>query len=1076
MANRMMNKTRFWKMIYMTRTRDEGVLSIKKVEEDKMNKMTIRKKVMLLVAAGMAMQSMGLTVYAKEITEPTDFTSTVKQTQSKEDVLADAILQAQDAVKSKKALLLEAQAELDKVQPKYDVTKQAYEQASYKYNQMESSVNSAVLDAMKSNLQDIKNKKKDLDQVALEKANAEKAKKEAEDTYNKAVSDLEKAQKSYDEAVKNVSDSSFKEDVEKAKQAIEDAKNAVMQAQIELNDAKTQQEELSSKVSECEAALSDAQNKLQEALDAKVDAENTLTSLQQQLSEANGKDNSEKIQVIQNEIQNLELEVNNYNSKIESINSEVATLQSSLSKAQMDLDIAKSKVEEAKSNYDTKVEEQNEAQAKMDEMEEQATLKDGEIAKLQEAVELARTKFEEAKAKFDAESSQLNDKKAAVEAAQKKLESLNDAYQDALNQWNQGSYGYFKSIHAEYPLYMMEDENLTNKNNLYECKLGADTDPTNLDNMIATIDYIKQCNALRKQNGLNELKVDLSLVVIAQIDASGNIAQLEHNSKWTHLGLYNCGENIAYGPKYYNPFKGWYDSEYKLYQDAIASGKYPNLENMTSMEVYSTWPDLWEKIGHYYNILDERYNYTGFALGQTVKVNPGCNDYSQTFGLTGSDYTMTVDEYEKSLTSYVNGLKDVFKQHEQALEEYTKANEELLKAQKEMATYKTVEEAQQTYLKALDDLSNGQAEFNTFMNGYLAQQKNLEQAKANVQTALDAIDLAKSQQEAIENQIHDLNSSISNKMDALSATKESAAQAQKSIQDKEAEIQKLNQSKLDVDKIKANISKQESIVKDKTDAWQLALNEVDNRQSELESAEKDLNNQLVVVDEKKGVLKDKEIEFNKREEDYQNLLKLNQNVNDAFANLENAKNAVVKAETVKTDLATKVKKLEKALDQLTMEYTKLNSEKDKVDSLVACYNNLKEKKLDTEVLTIDGYESICTLLKQYKAALLDLNEKKQVYQEVKDKFDVLNTAYQKAKADYDQAIIQETNVNNDLKKHLEESKKEVEKKQNDTKQSSSVNTGVQTAIASLSMTTVLGAAGAVVATRKLSRKEKHAKK
>lgn len=1063
-------------MIYMTRTRDEGVLSIKKVEEDKMNKMTIRKKVMLLVAAGMAMQSMGVTAYAKEITEPTDFMSTVKQTQSKEDVLADAILQAQDAVKSKKALLLEAQAELDKVQPKYDVTKQAYEQASYKYNQMESSVNSAVLDAMKSNLQDIKNKKKDLDQVALEKANAEKAKKEAEDTYNKAASELEKAQKIYDEAVQNLDDVSFKENVEKAKQAIDEAKTAVMQAQTELNDAKTQQEELSAKVLECETALSDAQNKLQESLDAKANAENTLASLQQQLSEANGKDNSEQIQGIQNEIQNLELEINNYNSKIESMNSEIAALQSSLSKAQMDLDVAKSNVEDAVSNYDTKVEEQNKAQADMDEMEEQATLKDGEIAKLQEAVELARTKFEEAKAKFDAESSQLNDKKAAVEAAQKKLESLNDAYQDALNQWNQGSYGYFKSIHAEYPLYMMEDENLTNKDNLYECKLGVDTDPTNLDNMIATIDYIKQCNALRKQNGLNELKVDLSLVVIAQIDASGNIAQLEHNSKWTHLGLYNCGENIAYGPKYYNPFKGWYDSEYKSYQDAIASGKYPNLENMTSMEVYSTWPDLWEKIGHYYNILDERYNYTGFALGQTVKVNPGCNDYSQTFGFTGSDYTMTVDEYEKSLTSYVNGLKDVFKQHEQALEEYTKANEELLKAQKEMATYKTVEEAQQTYLKALDDLSNGKAEFNTFMNGYLAQQKNLEQAKANVQTALDAIDLAKSQQENIENQIHDLDSFISNKMDELSATKELAAKAKKSILDKEAEIQKLNQSKLDVDKIKANISKQESIVKDKTDAWQLALHEVDQRQSELDSAEKDLNNQLVVVDEKKGVLKDKEIEFNKREEDYQNLLKLNQNVNDAFANLENAKNAVVKAETVKTDLATKVKKLEKALDQLTMEYTKLNSEKDKVDSLVACYNNLKEKKSDTEVLTIDGYESICTLLKQYKAALLDLNEKKQVYQEVKDKFDVLNTAYQNAKADYDRAIIQETNAKNNLKKHLEEGKEEVEKKQDDTKQSSSVNTGVVTAIAGFGMTTVLGAAGAVVATRKLSRKEKHANK
>lgn len=88
----------------------------------------------------------------------------------------------------------------------------------------------------------------------------------------------------------------------------------------------------------------------------------------------------------------------------------------------------------------------------------------------------------------------------------------------------------------------------------------------------------------------------------------------------------------------------------------------------------------------------------------------------------------------------------------------------------------------------------------------------------------------------------------------------------------------------------------------------------------------------------------------------------------------------------------------------------------------------------------------------------------------------MNTAYQNAKAHYDQAVIQETNTKNNLKKHLEEGKEEVEKKQDYTKQSSSVNTGVETAIAGFGMTTVLGAAGTVVMTRKLSRKEKHAKK
>ena len=125
------------------------------------------------------------------------------------------------------------------------------------------------------------------------------------------------------------------------------------------------------------------------------DAENTLTSLQQQLSEANGKDNSEQIQGIQNEIQNLELELNNYNSKIESINSEVATLQSSLSKTQSDLDIAKSKVEEAKSNYDKKVEEQYKAQEKMDEMEEQVRAATMRYHELGDSIKAAEARMAE---------------------------------------------------------------------------------------------------------------------------------------------------------------------------------------------------------------------------------------------------------------------------------------------------------------------------------------------------------------------------------------------------------------------------------------------------------------------------------------------------------------------------------------------------------------------------------------------------------------------------------------------------------------------------------------------------------
>ena len=56
-----------------------------------------------------------------------------------------------------------------------------------------------------------------------------------------------------------------------------------------------------------------------------------------------------------------------------------------------------------------------------------------------------------------------------------------------------------------------------------------------------------------------------------------------------------------------------------------------------------------------------------------------------------------------------------------------------------------------------------------------------------------------------------------------------------------------------------------------------------------------------------------------------------------------------------------------------------------------------------------------------------------------------------------------------MKKHLEESNKEVEKKENDTKQSSSVNTGVETQFVSNAALMGIAALG-VIEAKKRSKK------
>lgn len=70
-----------------------------------MNKLTLKKTAMVIVAAGMAAQSMGLTAFAEEVKKPLEATNlgTSSQVSKKQEaILADKILEAQDAVKSKK--------------------------------------------------------------------------------------------------------------------------------------------------------------------------------------------------------------------------------------------------------------------------------------------------------------------------------------------------------------------------------------------------------------------------------------------------------------------------------------------------------------------------------------------------------------------------------------------------------------------------------------------------------------------------------------------------------------------------------------------------------------------------------------------------------------------------------------------------------------------------------------------------------------------------------------------------------------------------------------------------------------
>ena len=345
---------------------------------------------------------------------------------------------------------------------------------------------------------------------------------------------------------------------------------------------------------------------------------------------------------------------------------------------------------------------------------------------------------------------------------------MTDTYKEAVKKWNQGAYGYYSSL--EYgegvdkeAMYEFESEVLESTSNRFFVKLGEKTDPSGINNMIEAIDYLKVCNELRRENGLEDLKIDMGLMSYAQLNSANNIRQLEKNLTYGHTSRFNCGENIAYGPGAWNPYDGWYGEEYALFQKAVESGKYPGLENMTSAQVYRKYPSLWHKLGHYYNIVDSTYKYTGYGLGQLVTddIRDGWYDHSQTFGKKGTgDIVMTVEEYEQSIKGYANGLQQIFDDYKAATEALANAQKALDEASKQTETYEPLENAKKAYNTAEQNLSVSLEKANVLeqektdkQNAYTAAVENEGKAKAAYEAQVSAKTALEAEIEGLKKQI-----------------------------------------------------------------------------------------------------------------------------------------------------------------------------------------------------------------------------------------------------------------------------------------------------------------------------------
>ena len=249
-----------------------------------------------------------------------------------------------------------------------------------------------------------------------------------------------------------------------------------------------------------------------------------------------------------------------------------------------------------------------------------------------------------------------------------KAKAMKPSYDKAVKKYNRGSIGFYDSLDSKNALKIVKKglniykNNTTLKSKSYlkavdkgDSVKAALKDSTSLKNMEKSIEYIKECNEIRKKLGLAEFKVSDELMAQAQT----NVNYAAKESK--HAKDFDTAENLSWG--YSDPFKGWYHDEHQWLNEAIAAGTYPGIENMDMYEINKTYPEFFAKIGHYFNVISKTYKYTGFALVKGTKYGNGIA-YSQVYSGNVKTGAMTFEKYEKRFLDYYNPIVKTINEYE----------------------------------------------------------------------------------------------------------------------------------------------------------------------------------------------------------------------------------------------------------------------------------------------------------------------------------------------------------------------------------------------------------------------------
>ena len=996
-------------------------------------------------------------------------TNTKKAVKTEQEVLENKLFDTKKTMEDKKIAVDSAKGASSVASKQVEIVQAAYDacDTSVKQNYQ------AAYDAIMNELQPILNEIESLET----QINDSKKELEEQTTLNEQASaNLEQAQKDLDAKKTELADLQNKlaslGDIADLTTALETAKSE----QATANEALTSAQE------KADVANTELTNAIADAEAKKAAVEEASATYNNAVANVTAKTNivAEKQAIVdqfedENGIENARAELETAQADLATAQNNVTALSEAMTQAQAAYDAAVNVQQTAQTNYELAVgeletaktnlanaqESLNKAQADYDANQKEIEAKNNEISALNTQIANAQSEVDKAQADYDKALNDYNSTSSPLEQAKKNLADFESKYATELSRLTAGSKGYFESLGcSEDVLSVFKVDDSYQGEVAGYTHMGQAGDATSLENMKASIPYLRECNEIRKKDGLPELSVSMFMMAIAQVNA--NYAQVEGN----HSSAYGTCENLAWGygeaGTGASPFRGWYDYEKKQYD----AGNHK-----------------FSEVGHYLNIVHPANTITGFAL---QKVN---GVYAQEFCEPNSfvkDVILSVDEFETSFNSYYDNLKSVDAQHKALKDAVNNASGTTTKDDTVLKNAEALLNAKKNALTGLQNkltqVNNAKATLEanaTVMNNTVTEAKNA------VQNAENAVGQKKADVANAEQTLSEAESGVEAKENAKAEAEKKLADAKANVNSIQVRIDTLSDDIANWDTNKAKARKELQTAKENL---KTANNVETEAKKAFEKANEDVAKAEAVRDEAQIKADQACEELEKATADFEakseTTDKTQKAVDDYNTNAEAVKKAQAEMKIIgnqidelkvcKESTNEKIDSLKAQIEVLNKSLTEKKADALPLEQFKTVLNDVMNQGSKADLTSVEN-EKIRAFLSQLGATVDERNVVQKSLEEAKnnyvEKYNLYLNAKEallKAESDYNEAVRQ---LNTFLAKQNTQkpSAKKDETKTNPvqtTEKTNSVNTGVSTNVEASIATAGLALAGIVLAETK----------